>query len=176
MSDITIPNQAPNLVLQAEFVSSLDKAITAIVKGQFDVVLLVAFELSTYTEKTDKEALLDYFANECSKACLADSTVKTLVSDTKKIALFASESASLATLKSKVKNLGIASMSSFIFWINRDATTKIALGDLVRENRAPFITSKEDIKKRLGRSPDCSDAVVMTLFVSPDASTLVDFA
>ena len=146
MSNTTVTNQTTNLVLQADFVQSLDKAINAIVKGQFDVVLLVAFELSTYTENGDKESLLDYFANECSKACLADSTVKTLVSDTKKIALFASESASLATLKSKVKSLGIASMSSFIFWLNREHTTKVAIGELTRDNRAPFITSKEDIK------------------------------
>jgi hypothetical protein len=55
------------------------------------------------------------------------------------------------------------------------------LGDLVSarwkmQTNGVQIESKEDIKKRLGRSPDCSDAAVMTLFVSPDASTLVDFA
>ena len=147
MTNTNLVTQGNNsIVLQADFIQSLDKAINTIVKGQFDIVCLVAFELSTYTEKADKDALLDYFANECSKASLADSTIKTLVSDTKKIALFASESASLATLKSKVKNLGITSMSSFIFWLNREHTTKVAIGELTRDNRAPFITSKEDIK------------------------------
>lgn len=135
-----------SIVLQADFIASLDKAIHAVVKGQFDIVLLVAFELSTYTEKSDKEALLDYFADECSKASLADSTIKTLVSDTKKIALFAGESASLATLKSKVKSLGITSMSSFIFWLNREHTTKVAIGELTRDNRAAFIATKDNIK------------------------------
>jgi hypothetical protein len=43
------------------------------------------------------------------------------------------------------------------------------LGDLVSarwkmQTNGVQIESKEDIKKRLGRSPDCSDAVVMTLY------------
>jgi len=146
MTNITVTNQTTNLVLQADFIQSLDKAIHAIVKGQFDVVLLVAFELSTYTEKTDKDALLDYFASEAAAANLADSTIKTLISDTKKIALFASEAASLATLKSKVKSLGITSMSSFIYWLNREHTTKVAIGELTRDNRAAFIATKDNIK------------------------------
>jgi len=57
MTNITVTNQTTNLVLQADFITSLDKAINTLVKGQFDVVLLVAFELSTYTEKTDTSTI-----------------------------------------------------------------------------------------------------------------------